>query len=92
MSAVEASPESVALDEEISRPIETSQIIKSFPNSSSNSKGLLLRLFQSDLFTPTQAVYYLGKYSNEPGIQFYLCERLRDMPNDQIEFLLPQIW
>ncbi len=91
MSAVEATP-----DEEVSRPTApTTHSLKNCQNAgskSSNSKGLLLRLFQSDLFTSTQAVYYLYKYAAEPGIQFYLCERLKLMPHDEIEFLLPQIW
>ena len=30
---------------------------------------LLLRLFQSELLRPLQALQYLAKYSNEPGIQ-----------------------
>ncbi len=66
-------------------------------NSSSNSKfisskALLLRLFQSELFTPIQALHYLQKYSNEPGIQYYLCERLKEFPEVDIEYLIPQLW
>lgn len=71
---------------------ENSNHYHNYSTQSNNPKGLLLRLFQSDLFTPTQAVYYLYKYSTEPGIQFYLCERIKDMPSEQVEFLLPQIW
>ena len=92
MSAVD---ESVALGDEVIQPSpvnENSKNPRNIHNKPGNSKGLLLRLFQSDLFTSTQAVYYLYKYSAEPGIQFYLCERLKDMPRDQIEFLLPQLW
>lgn len=66
-------------------------------NSSTNSKfisskALLLRLFQSELFTPIQALHYLQKYSNEPGIQYYLCERLKEFSETDIEFLIPQLW
>lgn len=56
------------------------------------SKGMLLRLFQSDLFTAAQAAHYLGRYFDAPGIQFYLCNRLRTMPFDEVRFLLPQLW
>lgn len=55
------------------------------------AKGMLLRLFQSELFTAAQAVHYLFRYGNEPGIQYYLCERLRMLAPDSVQFLLPQI-
>lgn len=64
--------------------------MKKFPNYS--SKAMLLRLFQSELFTASQAVHYLQKYSTEPGIQFYLCERLKRMPFEDVEILLLQLW
>lgn len=57
-----------------------------------SSKALLLRLFQSELFTEVQALHYLQKYSNEPGIQYYLCERLKEFPEEEIEILIPQLW
>ncbi len=57
-----------------------------------SSKALLLRLFQSEFFTAVQALHYLQKYSNEPGIQYYLCERLKELPEDDIELLIPQLW
>lgn len=57
-----------------------------------SSKSLLLRLFQSELFTAVQALHYLQKYSNEPGIQYYLCERLKELPDEDVEVLLPQLW
>lgn len=56
------------------------------------SKSLLLRLFQSELFTAVQALHYLQKYYNEPGIQYYLCERLKQFPEEDVNDLLPQLW
>lgn len=78
-------------------PIEIKRAASSIPlsggpSATGSSKAMLLRLFQSDLFTSSQAVFYLFKYVNEPGIQFYLCERLKSMPRAEIEFLIPQIW
>ena len=67
-----------------SNPITNSKFI--------SSKALLLRLFQSELFTALQALHYLRKYSNEPGIQYYLCERLKELPEGDIEVLIPQLW
>ena len=57
-----------------------------------SSKSLLLRLFQSELFTAVQALHYLQKYSNEPGIQYYLCERLKAFPEQEVEIIIPQLW
>lgn len=57
-----------------------------------SSKALLLRLFQSELFTSLQALHYLQKYSNEPGIQYYLCERLKEFSESELEGLIPQLW
>lgn len=57
-----------------------------------SSKSLLLRLFQSELFTAVQALHYLQKYSREPGIQYYLCERLKVFPEQEIEIIIPQLW
>jgi hypothetical protein len=57
-----------------------------------STKALLLRLFQSELFTAVQALHYLQKYSNEPGIQYYLCERLKELPEQNVDILIPQLW
>lgn len=57
-----------------------------------SSKALLLRFFQSEFFTPIQALHYLQKYSNEPGIQYYLCERLKQFSEKDFEFIIPQLW
>lgn len=85
--------DSIPLEEERSpvEPMVPRQMQKS-PITQYSSKNMLLRLFQSELFTCTQAVYYLYKYASDPGIQFYLCERLKDMPYHKVEFLFPQLW
>lgn len=72
----------------------TSLILASSSNNSKfiSSKALLLRLFQSELFTAVQALHYLQKYSNEPGIQYYLCERLKELPEEDVEVIIPQLW
>ncbi len=57
------------------------------------SKDLLLRLFQSDYFDSWIGLNYLWRYnSKDVGIQYFLCERLKDRPIGEIEFVLPQIW
>lgn len=73
----------------------SSAIFASSSNKNSkfiSSKSLLLRLFQSELFTGVQALHYLRKYSNEPGIQYYLCERLKELPEEDVEVIIPQLW
>lgn len=80
--------------------IESSQfrspsvILSSSSNNSKfiSSKSLLLRLFQSELFTAIQALHYLQKYPKEPGIQYYLCERLKELPEEDVEVIMPQLW
>ncbi|EPZ32863.1 Phosphatidylinositol 4-kinase domain-containing protein [Rozella allomycis CSF55] len=57
---------------------------------STSKKGLLLRLFESEHFDPYIALSYLFKYE-DPGIQEYLCVRLKEFPPEAIEFLLPQL-
>lgn len=88
-------------DENSPSPINSNDLDLKRPSSailSSNNariispKALLLRLFQSELFTAVQALHYLQKYSNEPGIQYYLCERLKDLPEEDVEILIPQLW
>lgn len=73
--------------------LRPSSVIFSTTNSRIiSSKALLLRLFKSELFTAVQALHYLQKYSNEPGIQYYLCERLKELPEEDVEVLIPQLW
>ena len=71
-----------------------SEILFTLSNNSKfiSSKALLLRLFQSELFTAVQALHYLQKYSHEPGIQYYLCERMKELPEEDVEVIVPQLW
>ncbi|KAI8979157.1 kinase-like domain-containing protein [Mycotypha africana] len=55
------------------------------------SNELLLRLFTSEFFNCWIAVSYLFRYSNNVGIQHYLCTELRRFPIPEIEFFLPQL-
>lgn len=90
------------MEEENSPPvslneIRASSVVLSTTTTNNNSKiisskALLLRLFQSEFFTAVQALHYLQKYSNEPGIQYYLCERLKELPEEDVEVLIPQLW
>lgn len=70
--------------------------IRSIPRqrhfSVAGRKAGLLRLFESQFFTPHMAVCYLHRYTSDPGIQYYLCQRLRDPKyHSDVEFLLPQL-
>ncbi|RCH95038.1 Phosphatidylinositol 4-kinase pik1alpha (PI4-kinase)(PtdIns-4-kinase), partial [Rhizopus stolonifer] len=55
------------------------------------SNALLLRLFTSEFFNPWIAVSYLFRYSDNVGIQHYLCSELKKFPTSEIEFFLPQL-
>lgn len=60
--------------------------------SVAGKKAGLLRLFESQFFTPHMAVCYLHRYTSDPGVQYYLCQRLRDPRyHSDVEFLLPQL-
>lgn len=57
------------------------------------TKDLLFRLIQSDYFDAWIGLNYLWKYNGKDvGLQYFLCERLRERPMSEIEFVLPQIW
>ncbi|KAJ3225831.1 Phosphatidylinositol 4-kinase pik1alpha (PI4-kinase)(PtdIns-4-kinase) [Clydaea vesicula] len=56
-----------------------------------SSNDLLLRLFQSDYFDARLAIQYLHRYNNNIGIQHYICNRLKNFPSKDVEFLLPQL-
>jgi hypothetical protein len=59
------------------------------------TKEGLLALIQSDHFDAWMALACLWRVAGggrEVGLQFYVCERLKGRPQDEIEFLLPQIW
>ncbi|KAI9478219.1 MAG: hypothetical protein EXX96DRAFT_595639 [Benjaminiella poitrasii] len=55
------------------------------------SNALLLRLFTSEFFNSWIAVSYLFRYSDNVGIQHYLCAELKSFPISEIEFFLPQL-
>ncbi|KAI8890279.1 hypothetical protein K501DRAFT_168912 [Backusella circina FSU 941] len=55
------------------------------------TNALLLRLFTSEFFNSWIAVSYLFRYSDNVGIQHYLCNRLKKFPVSEIEFFLPQL-
>ncbi|KAG2229196.1 hypothetical protein INT48_003880, partial [Thamnidium elegans] len=55
------------------------------------SNALLLRLFTSEFFNSWIAVSYLFRYSDNVGIQHYLCNELKKFPISEIEFFLPQL-
>ena len=54
--------------------------------------GSLLRLFQSEYFTPSMHILYLKKYFENKGIQDYLINQLYAVPDQKLEFYLPQLW
>lgn len=57
------------------------------------TKDLLLRLLKSDYFDAWIGLNYLWQYSGkDSGMQYFLCERLKERPYGEIEFVLPQIW
>ncbi|TPX38390.1 1-phosphatidylinositol 4-kinase [Synchytrium endobioticum] len=51
----------------------------------------LLRLFQSEFFDARLAVFYLHRYPENVGIQYYVCDQLKRMPFQDLLFLLPQL-
>ncbi|WFC97055.1 1-phosphatidylinositol 4-kinase [Malassezia brasiliensis] len=53
--------------------------------------SLLLRLFNSDYFSPHLALSYLSTYADYIGITYYLITKLAsDFPPDDVEFYWPQ--
>ncbi|PKS09992.1 hypothetical protein jhhlp_004616 [Lomentospora prolificans] len=54
---------------------------------------LLQRFLESDVFNsnPFLAVSYLTRYADHVGIQYVLCNKLRQFPYEDIEFFLPQL-
>ncbi|KAH6578932.1 hypothetical protein BASA60_003469 [Batrachochytrium salamandrivorans] len=97
MGAATTMAESLLPDHHIS-PLHTQSGNKT-PNSSysnhSNATGQtsswLLRLFESDFFDARLALSYLHKHSDSVGIHHYICDALRKFPDNDIEFLLPQL-
>ncbi|ODV92462.1 hypothetical protein CANCADRAFT_87083 [Tortispora caseinolytica NRRL Y-17796] len=56
-----------------------------------SSHGMLQRFFDSPHLTPFLCLYYIAKYPDSIGIQFYLCNKLRNYSHSEIIFFLPQI-
>ncbi|KAL5624833.1 hypothetical protein BROUX41_004893 [Berkeleyomyces rouxiae] len=54
---------------------------------------LLQRFIESDVFNsnPFLPVSYLTRYADHIGINYVLCNKLRQFPYEDIEFFLPQI-
>ncbi len=53
-------------------------------------QDLLLRLFESEWFTPLMALQYL--YQNpQPGVEDYLCSKIHQMSDAQVELYLLQL-
>lgn len=84
-------------DEEKPTTAEQQQQLKPAPSplplEFGSRKDMLLRLLESEHFDAWIGLSYLWKYNGKDvGIQFYLCEKLKARPLEEIEFLLPQIW
>ncbi|KAJ8331741.1 hypothetical protein BDV3_000949 [Batrachochytrium dendrobatidis] len=59
--------------------------------ASTQPSSWLLRLFESDFFDARLALSYLHRHSESVGIHHYICDALRKFPENDIEFLLPQL-
>lgn len=53
--------------------------------------AFLLRFIESSHFSLFHCISYLERYSDELGIHFHLCQKLRSYPHDEIEFFIPQL-
>ena len=53
--------------------------------------AFLLRFIESSHFSLFHCISYLERYSDELGIHFHLCQKLRSYPHDDIEFFIPQL-
>jgi hypothetical protein len=53
--------------------------------------GSLLRLFKSDFFDSWIGISYLYRYPSS-GVHDYLCNALYNLPDDDIEFYLVELW
>eukprot|EP00917_Polyrhabdina_sp_WS-2016_P025008 GHVP01053950.1.p1 GENE.GHVP01053950.1~~GHVP01053950.1.p1 ORF type:complete len:744 (+),score=103.45 GHVP01053950.1:346-2577(+) len=59
-------------------------------NKQRSGNDLLLRFIESEHFNAHIALKYLSQYG-EPGIQYFLCMKLRESSICDIEFILPQL-
>lgn len=89
-------PESSAdgtVDEVVQETVRSTRIAAPPLAEFTGTKELLFRLIQSDYFDAWIGLNYLWKYNGKDvGLQYFLCERLRERPMSEIEFVLPQIW
>lgn len=53
--------------------------------------SFLLRFIESSQFTLFHCISYLKRYSDEIGIHFYLCQKLKSYQDQDIEFFIPQL-
>lgn len=53
--------------------------------------SFLLRFIDSSQFTLFHCISYLERYADEIGIHFHIAQKLRNYPDDEIEFFIPQI-
>lgn len=53
--------------------------------------AFLLRFIESSHFTLFHCISYLERYSDEIGIHFHLCQKIRSYPGEDIEFFIPQL-
>ena len=61
------------------------------PTRKTEPESWLLRLFESEFFDSRLALTYLFRYPDNVGIHHYVCQELKKFPEEEIEFLLPQI-
>ena len=71
---------------------ESESMLSPSKTRNSEPESWLLRLFESDFFDSRLAISYLFRYPNSIGIHHYICKELKKFPENDIEFLLPQIW
>lgn len=53
--------------------------------------NLLLRFIDSQHFTLFLCISYLARYTDNIGVHFHLCQKLRTFSYLEIEFFLPQL-
>lgn len=53
--------------------------------------SFLLRFIDSNQFTLFHCISYLERYADEIGIHFHIAQKLRNYPDEEIEFFIPQI-
>ena len=64
---------------------------RSNPTKDSQSKQLL-KMFQSESFTPDQVIKYFISTFDEPGPHQFLTNKILSMSNKFVEYYIPQFW